>query len=103
MSRACVTRHRATAESSAVERKSKLERRLTLLTTRGAEAAMLNSDLVQTINALRADRRDFLARVRNADERDRMMMRDMRQFAATAHAALDEKEKARRAHGGWRV
>ena len=59
------------------------------------QAAAVNKALENMINELRRERESQLKLVHQREERERAMALDMRGFAASAHAALDEKERVK--------
>lgn len=75
------------------ELSKKMIAQLELQDGRASEAANVNLALEKMINELRRERASQLELVRARTEREQSMTVDMRTFAATAHAALDEKER----------
>ena len=70
--------------------------------SRASQAENVNHCLVTIINELRRERAAQLGLVRARSERERSMAVDMRAFASSAHAALDEKVCWRqRCHETW--
>lgn len=63
--------------------------------TRVSEAMHMNKQLEMCITELRLERKGVLGKKRRADEQEKLMTGEMRGFGATAHAALDEKEKVK--------
>ena len=61
--------------------------------SRVSEAQNVNKQLEKCITELRLERKNVLAKKRKADEKEKQMVAEMRGFSATAHSALDEKEK----------
>ena len=73
--------------------RNRLSRALQVSEERVADAERLNRATAQTINKLRRGRADFLHQIKKLDDRVAMMAADMKHFATSAHASLDEKEK----------
>eukprot|EP00964_Phaeocystis_antarctica_P162604 scaffold137143_cov39-Phaeocystis_antarctica.AAC.1 len=67
----------------------------------------MNKQLEMCITELRLERKGVLGKKRRADEQEKLMTGEMRGFSATAHSALDEKEKLkgkeRRLRHEWEI
>jgi len=77
----------------AMKEKNRLSRTLQVSEERVADAERLNTSTEESINKLRRGRADFLRQMSKIEERINSMVADMKHFATTAHASLDEKEK----------
>jgi len=73
--------------------KNRLSRALQVSEERVADAERLNKATEVQINKMRRGRADFLHQVARLEERVSAMMTDMKHFATSSHASLDEKEK----------
>jgi len=83
--------------AQAARLRSEAERKLqtlSVLNSRLGEGEAYNAALVRAINVLRRDRREFLRQIKLGEERERVIAADMRSFSASAHGALDDKERA---------
>ena len=80
---------------------------LELFESRTSQARDANAGLEKIINELRRERAQQQNTMRQRGEREGAMATDMRQFATTAHAALDEKERikgrVRRLKHEWKL
>ena len=61
-------------EQANEQKRKRLQQRLDLLVKRSAEAELLNGSLINSIDELRAARKDHLARIRATEARERAMM-----------------------------
>lgn len=71
----------------------RLSKTLQVNEERVADAERVNKNLQETINKLRKARAEFLRQMGKMTERETAMNTDMKHFAQSAHASLDEKEK----------
>ena len=102
-----LAKHREGSDAAMTEIERKLCSQLELFESRAAQAQGVNTGLETIINELRRERASQLSLVKTRADREHSMSVDMRSFAASAHGALDEKERiksrVRRMRHEWKV